>query len=58
MKKDIPGDVGWVLIFFPKHEPGKCALVSNINEREMRDQIAALQKRWSDHPRIIIPGGD
>lgn len=54
-KRELPASVGCIMVFFNKNEigGGRGVTVGNVREEAVKDELRAVVKRWSDHPRII-----
>ena len=53
-KNELPGGLGFLFSFFPKDQPGKAVLVSNVNNEQLRSQLRAILDRLNEHRRIHL----
>lgn len=58
-RRELPPNVGCVMIFFPKDGAGRAqgVLVGNVPQEALIDELKAVVRRWTDQQRIIIPEG-
>jgi len=52
--------LGFIFQFFYKDSIGRGVgvLASNVNNSAVKDELAAVVRRFSDQRRIVVPGGD
>lgn len=57
-KKECPRRLGFIFMFFPRDAIGqaKGAIVANVNNEAVKDELRAAVKRWADGRKIILPG--
>jgi len=55
-KKELPEDVGFVFLFFPRSslDKGKGVFVSNLSKEEAMEQLRATLRRYGELDRILI----
>lgn len=54
-RRELPRSVGFIMLMFPKDQigQGRGVAVGNVNQEAIKDELRAVVKRWSDHPRIL-----
>ena len=57
-KNELPQDVGFIMILFPKDGVGGAngVLVANVNNDGVKDQLKDTLRRYSDQKRVWTPG--
>lgn len=56
-RKELPPNVGCIMLFFPKDGIGQAqgVLVGNVPQQGVIDELKAVIRRWTDQQRIIVP---
>lgn len=59
-KNELPPDMGFIMIFFPKDAIGGAsgACISNVNNEGTKDQLKATLKRYGEQSVIWTPGSN
>lgn len=58
-KNELPADVGFIMVFFPKDGVGGNAgvCVANVNNEGVMAQLKDTLRRYNEQPKIWTPGG-